>query len=80
MKPGTDRHNREVERLRKKVNDLEATVMLLGSDLESVTLAMHEQQKLFEKVRSEVERLRKGQREETLDPLPKPEEDRPPHY
>ena len=62
--------------LAAKVNDLEATVMLLGEDLEAITLAMHAQRKEFEQFRSELTRLR----EQGLDPLPRPEDDRPPHY
>ena len=60
--------------LRAKVNDLEATVMLLGGDLEALTLALHEQRKEMERLKAEVTRLR----EAGLEPMPADE--RPPHY
>ena len=62
--------------LAAKVNDLEATVMLQGHDLEALTRALHEQERELDRLRTQMDRLEQN----GLDPLPKPEDDRPPHY
>ena len=62
--------------LAAKVNDLEATVMLMGHDLDALTKALHEQERETERLRAQVDRLK----QDGLGPLPKPEDDRPPHY
>lgn len=50
--------------------------MLLGSDLEALTLAMHEQARQLDRIHAELSRLR----EQGLEPASRPEEERPPHY
>ena len=62
--------------LLSKVNDLESTLMLLGNDLESITRAVHDQERTIERLKAQLERLE----QDGLDPLPRPEDDRPPHY